>query len=274
VRAGILKVNEYRQVWTKRSVDAIKEQRNYRYIQKDDGTFTEKPMDDFDHAMSARRYAVISKHLQIMDKVRLLVHADSIEESVIKLGGLYEVFNGFSISETKAHVVTCQWDRDGGRLHVNYEAAMDTIDDIERYVNSTKKARNVCTADMNSVAAKNVVAELMRKKVSMIVNESYDPVGSLYFLNAAIDNKLFTVNPMCRGLLLAMQNDVEVKQLSPHVEALLYVVNNIYLKRKMEDTRKPLKPFTKEKYEYQQQQEEILKGVTKKVENYSPGWQA
>jgi phage terminase large subunit len=61
VNAGIQKINQYKQVWTERSIDAIKEQRNYRYIETSDGKITEKPMDDFNHAMDARRYAVFTK---------------------------------------------------------------------------------------------------------------------------------------------------------------------------------------------------------------------
>jgi phage terminase large subunit len=61
IRASISKINEYRHHWTKRSIDAIKEQRNYRYITNGDGKITEKPIDDFDHAMQARWYAVMGK---------------------------------------------------------------------------------------------------------------------------------------------------------------------------------------------------------------------
>ena len=61
VRTGIQLVNQYKQHWTKRSVDCIKEQRNYRYIETADGKITEKPMDDFNHGMDARRYALAGK---------------------------------------------------------------------------------------------------------------------------------------------------------------------------------------------------------------------
>lgn len=59
--AGIQRVNQYRQHWTKRSVDAIKEQRNYRYVETSDGKITNKPVDDYNHAMDARRYAVFTR---------------------------------------------------------------------------------------------------------------------------------------------------------------------------------------------------------------------
>jgi len=59
--AGIQRVNQYRQHWTKRSVDAIKEQRNYRYVETSDGKITNKPIDDYNHAMDARRYALFTR---------------------------------------------------------------------------------------------------------------------------------------------------------------------------------------------------------------------
>jgi phage terminase large subunit len=61
VRQGIDRVNQYRQFWTKRSVDAIKEMRNYRYVEDKDGKLTNKPVDCWNHALDARRYAVQSK---------------------------------------------------------------------------------------------------------------------------------------------------------------------------------------------------------------------
>ncbi len=61
VEYGIQKVNQYRQYWTKRSVNCIKEQRNFRYIADKDGKLTEKTTHKWSHGMDARRYAVSSQ---------------------------------------------------------------------------------------------------------------------------------------------------------------------------------------------------------------------
>lgn len=61
VRTGIQLVNQFNQFWTKRSVDAIKEMRNYQYIRDRDGRITNKPQDGFDHAIQARQYGVVGK---------------------------------------------------------------------------------------------------------------------------------------------------------------------------------------------------------------------
>lgn len=59
----IQKVNQYYQHWTKDSLNAIKEQRNYRYIEDKDhpGTYTEKTTHEWSHCMAAREFAVVSQ---------------------------------------------------------------------------------------------------------------------------------------------------------------------------------------------------------------------
>jgi len=61
VEYGHQKVRQYKQFWTKGSLNGIKEQRNYRYIADKDGKLTEKTSHSFSHLMDSRRYAVIGK---------------------------------------------------------------------------------------------------------------------------------------------------------------------------------------------------------------------
>jgi phage terminase large subunit len=61
ILAGIQKLNQYEQHWTKRSIEAIKEQRNYRYIVDKNGKLTNKPIETWNHAMEARRQSVFTK---------------------------------------------------------------------------------------------------------------------------------------------------------------------------------------------------------------------
>jgi len=62
VSFGIQRVNQYYQYWTADSLNAIKEQRNYRYIEDRDhpGRFTDRTTHQWSHLMDARRYAVAS----------------------------------------------------------------------------------------------------------------------------------------------------------------------------------------------------------------------
>ena len=53
------KTLQYKHYWTKRSLNCIKEQRNFRYIQDKDGKLTEKTTHVWSHGMDARDYAVV-----------------------------------------------------------------------------------------------------------------------------------------------------------------------------------------------------------------------
>jgi phage terminase large subunit len=59
VEYGHQKVRQYKQHWTKDSLNCIKEQRNFRYIPDKDGKFTEKTTHRYSHGMDSRRYALI-----------------------------------------------------------------------------------------------------------------------------------------------------------------------------------------------------------------------
>ncbi len=59
VEFGHQKIRQYKQFWTKSSLNGIKEQRNFRYIADKDGKLTDKTTHNFSHLMDARRYSVI-----------------------------------------------------------------------------------------------------------------------------------------------------------------------------------------------------------------------
>ena len=52
------KVNQYYQHWTKDSLNAIDEQRNFKYLKDKDGNWGNNTTHRWSHCMSARRYAV------------------------------------------------------------------------------------------------------------------------------------------------------------------------------------------------------------------------
>ena len=61
IQTRIQLVNQYDQYITKDSVDLIKEIRNYRYIEDKNGKLTNKPIDDWNHGLDGRGYALIGK---------------------------------------------------------------------------------------------------------------------------------------------------------------------------------------------------------------------
>lgn len=58
VEYGVQKVNQFKQFWTKDSLNGIREQRNFRYIADKNGKLTEKTTHQWSHLMDARRYAM------------------------------------------------------------------------------------------------------------------------------------------------------------------------------------------------------------------------
>ena len=61
VEYGHQRVRQFRQFWTKRSLNCIKEQRNFRYIPDKEGRLTEKTTHIFSHGLDARRYGVMGR---------------------------------------------------------------------------------------------------------------------------------------------------------------------------------------------------------------------
>lgn len=64
ILAGITKMQEFRRIYiTKRSLNVIKEYRNYVWAQDKEGKWLQQPIDGWDHAIDGCRYVVISKIL-------------------------------------------------------------------------------------------------------------------------------------------------------------------------------------------------------------------
>lgn len=77
VEYGHQKVRQYKQFWTKDSVNCIKEQRNYRYIQDKNGKLTDKTTHNFSHGMDARRYGIMGR-FEPQDREEIIVY-DAME---------------------------------------------------------------------------------------------------------------------------------------------------------------------------------------------------
>jgi phage terminase large subunit len=59
VEYGHQRIRQFKQFWTKSSLNGIKEQRNFKYIEDKNGRLTDKTTHLFSHLLDARRYAVI-----------------------------------------------------------------------------------------------------------------------------------------------------------------------------------------------------------------------
>ena len=63
IQAGIMKMLQYHIYITKRSVNLIREFRNYTYRQDKEGHFTNEPIDAYNHGIDAVRYVILEKIL-------------------------------------------------------------------------------------------------------------------------------------------------------------------------------------------------------------------
>jgi phage terminase large subunit len=61
INIGIDIIRRYKLIATESSFNLIKELRNYKYIEDKNGILTNKPVDNFNHALDALRYSVVNK---------------------------------------------------------------------------------------------------------------------------------------------------------------------------------------------------------------------
>ena len=78
VEYGHQKVRQYKQYWTKDSLNCIKEQRNFKYMADKNGKLTEKTTHLYSHGMDSRRYAVMG-FSEAPEPVEQVVVYDSME---------------------------------------------------------------------------------------------------------------------------------------------------------------------------------------------------
>jgi len=78
VEYGHQKVRQYKQHWTKDSVNCIKEQRNFRYIEDKNGKLTDKTTHNWSHGMDSRRYGIMGK-FEPHEEERIIIY-DTMQE--------------------------------------------------------------------------------------------------------------------------------------------------------------------------------------------------
>ena len=86
VEYGHQKVRQYKQFWTKDSINCIKEQRNFRYIPDKNGKLTEKTTHTFSHGLDARRYGIMG-----------MAEPQEQQETIVVYDALREVEAGLRI---------------------------------------------------------------------------------------------------------------------------------------------------------------------------------
>jgi phage terminase large subunit-like protein len=246
----------------------------------EDGKETNRPQ-WIDDMMDELDVAPFGAHDDIMDALCVafdiaktmsddIVH---VKESIVSddiLENADQVFTGVTVYEANCYMCTVQYDSTGKKIHVVHEEIIDTVDDICAYLKSVKKGRAIGSKDLNSDSNQSLLNEILKRKLSIEITDDIDKLGTLYFLNGMIDKGNFTVDSNCDKLLLAIQNSSDIKNISPFLMSLLYIINNIYVSVKRIE-REPAKPFSRESAKYQAEQTALLtRGKVK--QELSPGW--
>ena len=79
VQAGVTKMQEFRKIYiTKRSINIIKEFKNYTWAQDKEGHWLNVPIDAFNHSIDGIRYVVMMKILGGRPKPLDLTHLSNI----------------------------------------------------------------------------------------------------------------------------------------------------------------------------------------------------
>jgi phage terminase large subunit len=265
VRNGIDRINQLKQFWTKRSVDAIKEMRNYRYIETSDGKLTNKPIDDYNHALDGRRYAVVGKMTGSPSLFVVNTTSATAQRTPKRTLDMIDLA-GLVITEREAVIVTCLYNPASQNLYVAGEKNYGDIDGLVEYIKKSK-ARVISGENITSVSTKSISDALTANGVYVETDGTLDELGVVYWMRTMLDKGALTINAECVNLIHALQGETDIKKLAPHTLALLYVVNNLY-KTGVAQPVPEYKPFLKEKMEFLEQ----IKRGTPIERNVVKGW--
>ena len=99
---GIQKVNQYRQRWTKDSLNCIKEQKNFSFIKDKDGAFTDKTTHKWSHGMDS----LVSGTKIRTKRGEVRIEDVTMADLVLTRGGWKQVlFSGETASNKEVHTI-------------------------------------------------------------------------------------------------------------------------------------------------------------------------
>jgi len=249
VNVGIQKVNQYKQIWTKRSLNAIKEQRNYRW-EKDpiSGKFLPKPIGDWNHAMDARRMGVFTmvEH-KILPAVKIRVEPFTLVWDRDKVPET-EALHYAAVSMTPdmlLHFVCAVWDCIAGVLYIYHgesvenispESAVPSLIDLmhlnefyfEKFLASSKML-----SDNRSVARvfnREFNKLCPMQQIKLREPKRFDQFGAIVLAKQMINQQRLVIHESCTDMTREMQHwhveegKVEVKGLR---ESLMMLVSEL-----------------------------------------------
>ena len=157
VEFGHQKIRQYKQHWTKRSLNCIKEQRNFRYIQDKDGKYTEKTTHMWSHCL-------VAGTLITTDSGQIPIESIEIGDRVLTRRGYHPVIkcgltqkaadvitvsfsDGSSLTGTGNHPI---WVQNKGFIPLNALRYGDIIETCKKKQLSTKVNHSTDTQSQNT----------------------------------------------------------------------------------------------------------------------------
>lgn len=177
----------------------------------------------------------------------------------------WEYYHGLFVEAESTIVVTAMWNSHSHRLYVMRQKRFNTIQEIVQYCRG--KAKTVANSDIMSNDYHSLYRELIKERIIAKPLENFDALASVYRLNTLIQDNCFIVNQLCTDLIVALQNDTDIKHLSPCLQALLYIVSD-NIERFRPEPPKEHKAFSRERYEAH----ETMKYGSKPKELTKTGW--
>jgi len=263
VRVGIQKVNQYKQYWTKDSLNGIKEQRNYRWEENTDGKLTTKPIDDYSHLMDARRMAVFT-----MPEPKVIQRKVKKSAFSINFSNLSErsqlLLSIWTEKNLKTSVIGALWSSQNGHLYVQFELDFTApiADDI--LSRATAKISEITNRQITSLKnfhiwgnevffdewGGDLSTDFQRLGMHIRENEQYNEMGAVAMVSKMASAGTITIHDRCSALddqLGLWRITGKPEEGFGYARALLSIVSTLYKSGKFVEKPKPLKEYSEAK---------------------------
>jgi hypothetical protein len=127
------------------------------------------------------------------------------------------------VTADRTIIVSCLWHPFDGKFIVSKECDYDTVEQIVAHCRG--KAKVVCNPEIKDGGYHSLFRAMSSASNAPRTMDNFDAMTAVYRLNALITEGQVSVSAGCSKLLLALQNDCDVKRVSPHLLAVLYVIS-------------------------------------------------
>jgi len=262
VVSGIQKINQYKQIWVKDSVNAIKEHRNYMWLKDKNGKILDEPAETgYEHLMDSRRYSVTYKTMgnkpvfafEAEDAQKFYINWNKSGNKTTQYGALYLMPDNTlyclyvmwdSIAEVLIAHAGTKYD-----MPIPEQVATDMIQKMQlRRFAVSKLIANSTLLSKGRSTAKLITQELRARNIGNTISKpsSFELYGSIAYLNTIFKSGGVIINsrlPECVAQVAGWTYKESGKELMDgfgYCEALCLVAGEI--KKEMIRARRLMPP--------------------------------